>query len=121
MIWTENTLKTNKWFEKLINHEKYRHYVWCKILTMQVQDVAILLWFNENRIYGLTREYRIEIGSLYSWPQESIFNDIARIVFILIVNKYTVYEPSNLRLRSTCVNRRNIDIKIRISVRISPT
>lgn len=93
--------------------------VW-KILTVQIQDVAIFLGFNKNCIYGLTRKNRIEIGSLYSWPQESIFNYIAWIVFILIVNKYTIYEPSNLRLWSTClcVNKSKIWHKYRISANI---
>lgn len=77
------------------------------VLTVQVQDVAIFFGFNKDCIYGLTSKYCIEIGSLYGWPQQAIFNYIAGIVFVLIVDKHSIYEPSNLRLRPTCEPKRN--------------
>jgi len=59
------------------------------------------------RIQCLTCEYGIQIVALHRWPQQTVLDNIAGIVLVLIVDKQSIYEPTDLRLRPTYWNTKN--------------
>ena len=70
-------------------------------LTVHVQNKARFLRLYKFRIGSLTGEYRVEIAPLNLWPQQAIFDNIARVVLILIVNSEAIYKPTYGRLRTS--------------------
>lgn len=82
-------------------------------LTVHVQNKARFLRLYKFRIGSLTGEYRVEIAPLNLWPQQSIFDNIARVVLILIVHSEAIYKPTDCGLRTSQCERIYIFIIIK--------
>lgn len=55
-------------------------------LTIHVQNEAGFLGLDELRVQRLTGEYGVQVGTLHRWPQQSVLDNVARIMLVLIVD-----------------------------------
>lgn len=87
----------NRLMDKILQQfNKHLYINLNKILTKHIQHQGHLLRRHQKRIRGLTGKDSSIIATADLRPQKPVFYDITRVVFVLFVDKDSVYQPPYL-------------------------